>query len=331
MNQASNISDIGLKAYLEPISKLLNEDGVTEVMINRPGEAFVERYGDMYLQEIPAYSFNYLIQLTNLIASYSNQFVNDSHPLLSAVLPDGERVQVVRPPACEPGIVAMSIRKPSSLQYTLKDYSQQEAFAHTTFYKKEMTDEDLHLLELKKSWNIEEFIRQAIRYRKNIVLSGGTSSGKTTFLNAMVKEIPLSERIITIEDVRETRLDHRNKVHLLYSKGGQGMANVSAADLLQVCLRMRPDRILPSEIRGAEAFDFLEAVNSGHPGSMTSMHANSALEAEQRLIFMCLRANTGMTKDQLSDYINSVIDIIIQFERQNGKRVVTDIWYEPHK
>jgi type IV secretion system protein VirB11 len=235
------------------------------------------------------------------------------------------------PPACDAGSVAMAIRKPSVLDFSLEDYSKQGAFESVTFEKKSLSEEDRHLIQLKKEWKIEEFIRMAVKYRKNIVLSGGTSSGKTTFLNAIVREIPLHERIITIEDVREAKLPHRNKVHLLYSKGGQGKAKVTAQDHLQVCLRMRPDRILPSEIRGAEAFDFLEAINSGHPGSMTSMHANSASEAEKRLVFMCLRANTGMTKEQLSDYISSVVDVIIQFERRNGKRIVTDIWYEPEK
>lgn len=331
MSQGHAVSDVGLRKYLEPITELLAEEGVNEIMINRPGEAFVEKFGEMEDVEIPSYNFAYLLKLASLVASYSTQRISESEPLLSAILPQGERIQIVLPPACDMGTVAMAIRKPSVLDYSLSDYGNQGAFDHVTFEKKTLTEQDRHLMQLKKDWNIEEFIRMAVRYRKNIVLSGGTSSGKTTFLNAIVKEIPLHERIITIEDVRETKLPHRNKVHLLYSKGGQGKASVTAQDHLQVCLRMRPDRILPSEIRGAEAFDFLEAINSGHPGSMTSMHANSAAEAEKRLVFMCMRANTGMTKEQLSDYICSVVDVIIQFERRNGKRIVTDIWYEPDK
>ncbi len=329
--QQGAVSDVGLRKYLESIMELLAGDGVNEVMINKPLEGFVEEYGEMKRVELPTYTFNYLLQLANLVASYSGQRINETEPLLSAILPQGERIQIVIPPACDAGTVAMAIRKPSVLDFTLSDYQSQGAFETVSFERKSLTDEDQHLLDLKRTWDIENFIRHAVKYKKNIILSGGTSSGKTTFLNAIVREIPREERIITIEDVREVKLPHPNKVHLLYSKGGQGISKVTAQDHLQVCLRMRPDRILPSEIRGAEAFDFLEAINSGHPGSMTSMHANSAAEAEERLIFMCLRASTGMTKDQLSDYINSVVDVIIQFKREGGKRMVTDIWYEPHK
>lgn len=325
------LSDVGLKKYLAPVQGLLAQPGVTEIMINRPQEAWVEVQGEMRRVGIEKYSYAYLLQLANLVASYSGQRICEREPLLSAILPGGERIQIVIPPACDVGTVAIAIRKPSALQFTLDHYAEQGAFKRVRFERAAQSAQDQHLIDLKKAGDIKGFIRHAVRYKKNIILSGGTSSGKTTFLNAMVQEIPLEERIITIEDVRETRLPHANKVHLLYSKGGQGIAQVSAQDQLQVCLRMRPDRILPSEIRGAEAFDFLEAINSGHPGSMTSMHANSAVEAEERLIFMCLRASTGMTKDQLSDYIHSVVDVIIQFAREGSVRRVTDIWYEPDK
>lgn len=327
----THISDVALNKYLEPIKKLLDQDGVTEIMINRPGEAFIEQFGEMRAEQIKQYDYQYLMQLANLVASYTHQRINESNPLLSAILPDGERIQIVIPPACDTGTVTIAIRKPSVLEFNLSDYDAQGAFKETKFERTNISDHDEHLIELKKEWNIKEFIRHAVLYRKNIILSGGTSSGKTTFLNAIVKEIPSHERIITIEDVREVKLSHKNKVHLLYSKGEQSIAQVTASQLMEVCLRLRPDRIMPSEIRGEEALTFLESINSGHPGSMTTMHANSAKEAENRLVFMCLRAKTGLTKDQIIDYIRGVVDVIIQWERQNGKRVVTDIWYEPEK
>ncbi len=324
-------SSAALSSYLKPITKILKQDGVTEILINRPGEVFIERFGQMESENVPNYDYPYLLQLATLVASYNEQHINETAPLLSATLPGGERIQIVRPPACDPGTVAMAIRKPSVLDFGLQDYQTQGAFDHVSFECKSLTDQDQHLMDLKKQWNIVEFIRYAVLYRKNIIISGGTSSGKTTFLNAIVKEIPIHERIITIEDVREATLPHRNAVHLLYSKGEQGTAKITAPQLMEVCLRLRPDRILPSEIRGEEAFTFLECINSGHPGSMTSMHADSARQAENRMVFMCLRAKSGLSKDQLIDYINSVVDVIIQFKRQNGKRIVTDIKYEPQK
>jgi type IV secretion system protein VirB11 len=324
-------SSKALIRYLEPVTKLLEQDGVTEVLINRPGEVFVECYGRMEKKTLDAYDYQYLLQLSNLVASYNGQHINETAPLLSATLPGGERIQIVRPPACSTGTVAMAIRKPCVLEFDLDDYQYQGAFDNVSFECQSLSDQDRHLIDLKRQWNIKAFIRHAVRYRKNIIISGGTSSGKTTFLNAIVKEIPPHERIITIEDVQEAKLPHENKVHLLYCKGGQGTARVTATDLLEVCLRLRPDRILPAEIRGEEAFAFLECINSGHPGSMTTIHADSARQAQNRLVFMCLRAKSGLSKEQLIDYINTVVDVIIQFKRQNGKRIVTDIQYEPQK
>lgn len=324
-----DISDVPLRNYLAPVLPHLNQKGVTELLVNRPGELYQEKHGKMVLIPEPILTFDYLKQVSVLVASYSGQRTSDKEPLLSAVLPNGERIQVVRPPACDRGTVALAIRKPSDLDLSLKDYSDSGAFDSVTFERGGLTEQDKHLVQLKNDWKIEEFIKHAVLYKKNIVLSGGTSTGKTTFLNSIVKIIPQDERIITIEDVRETILPHRNKVHLLYSKGGQGISPVTPGELLQVCLRLRPDRILPSEIRGAEAFDFLECINSGHPGSMTSLHSNSASDAEKRLVFMCMRAKTGLTKVELTDYIRNVVDVFIQFSRVGGKRVVTDIVYEP--
>ncbi len=315
--------------YLKPITKILNQDGITEVMINQPGEAFIEKFGDMEHAYIPEYDYKYLEHLTKLIGNYTKQWVDKKTPLLSAILPEGERVQIVVPPACEQGKIVYSIRKPSILDFTLEDYEKQGAFENVIFDQKDISDEDKHLMELKENWQTKEFIKYSVRYKKNIIFSGGTTTGKTTFLNAVVKEIPLDERILTIEDVQESKPPHKNKVHLLYSKGGQGTSSVTASDLLEVCLRLRPDRIIPSEIRGSEAFNFLETINSGHPGSMTSLHANSSRHAVNRLVFMCLRARTGLTKPEIVDYIGNVVDVIIQLKRVKGRRFISEILYEP--
>ena len=171
----------------------------------------------------------------------------------------------------------------------------------------------------------------AVQSQKNIIISGGTSSGKTTFANALVKHIPLDERIITIEDTREAELPHENKLHLLGSSGNQGVSEVTFNDLLRACLRLNPTRILMSELRGSEAFDFLRAVNSGHPGAITTMHADSPKGAVFQLTLMVLQAGLTLTQEQIRNYILSIVDVIVQCKNVNGKRIVTEIFYEPQR
>ena len=325
----NSINTKPLEQLLKPVYALIEPSDVSELMINGPDSVFLERGGEIQKVNSDNFSLEHLSSLVALIASYTGQKIDENTPLLSAMLPSGERVQVVMPPATLQGIIAISIRKQSSLELTVEDYEKQGAFTRAQFSSRAITEEDEELLELKRTRNIKRFIEKAILFRKNIVLSGATSSGKTTFLNAMVKLIPRDQRIITIEDVHEARIPHENKIHLMYSKDGQGRSDITAAKLMEVCMRMRPDRIIPQEIRGAEAFNFLELVSSGHPGSITSLHANSASEAEKKLVFMCLRAGSGLTKAELSSYISSTIDIIIQWERVGAQRLVTDIYYEP--
>jgi len=324
-------SDEPLRIYLRLIKEYLDQDGVNELSINRPHEFFLEKSGQIERHTTEELSYDELHSLAILVASYNDQEISHERPLLSGILPDGERVQIVLPPACESGTIIFSIRKPFVLNFSLNDYSKQGAFDEVIFDKDDFNTDDIHLLELKESGNIQAFISQAVKYKKNIIISGGTSSGKTTLLNAMIKEISCEERLITIEDTREVKIENPNKVHLLYSKGGQGVAKVTANDLLQVCLRLRPDRILLSEIRGTEAFDYLRTINSGHPGSITSLHADSARSAFEQLILMVMQTGVNLGREQITAYLRSVVDVIIQFKRINGIRKVTEIYYEPKK
>jgi type IV secretion system protein VirB11 len=177
---------------------------------------------------------------------------------------------------------------------------------------------------------VKEFIKEAIKNKKNVIVSGGTSTGKTTFVNAALKEIPEMERIITVEDAREIKLDHiLNRVHLLASKGGQGLAKVTTQDLIEACLRLRPDRIIVGELRGAEAFSFLRAVNTGHPGSISTLHADTPQLALEQLILMVMQAGLGITRDQIANYVENVIHVIIQLKRgKGGKRFVSEIYFK---
>lgn len=178
-----------------------------------------------------------------------------------------------------------------------------------------------------------EFIEMAVKSRISIILSGGTSTGKTTFLNMLLKGVPQRERIITIEDVRELKPPQENWVSMIASKGDQGQAKVTIQNLLESSLRMRPDRIFLGELRGEEAFTFLRAVNTGHPGSISTLHSDSTEMAFHQLVLMGLQANLGLRADDIMGYVKSVIPIVIQLTRWTDEhtgqdfRGVSDIYY----
>ncbi len=323
------MSVTALQTYLTPIQALFERDGVTEISINQPNEAWVEQRGEMRLEHIPEFNLEHLKSLARLIAQSTDQHISEEAPILSATLPQGERIQIVFPPAVEVGTVAMSIRKPSTLDLDLDEYESFGAFQSTEVAQLENTD-DIKLRELLDQGNVKEFIKQAVALKKNIIVSGGTSTGKTTFVNAALKEIPASERIITVEDAREVKIDHiQNRVHLLSSKGGQGLAKVDTQDLIEACLRLRPDRIIVGELRGAEAFSFLRAVNTGHPGSISTLHADTPNLALEQLILMVMQAGLGITRDQIKNYVENVINVIIQLKRgARGRRYVSEVYFK---
>ena len=322
------MSIAALQTYLAPLNSIFEEDGVSEVSVNVPGEAWVENKGEMRCEQIPELDYDHLMALARLIAQSTEQKVSEETPLLSATLPNGYRIQVVMPPACEPKTVSMSIRKGSTLNWNLDDYERMGAFDTTA--TEVVVDENLiELKQLIKDNLIKEFLKKAILYKKNIIISGGTSTGKTTFTNACLKAIPKEERLITCEDAREIVLDsHPNRVHLLASKGGQGRANVTMQDLIEACLRLRPDRIIVGELRGAEAFAFLRAINTGHPGSISTLHADTPRGAMEQLVLMVMQAGLGMTREQLKEYIMQVVDVIIQLKRgSGGRRYISEVFF----
>ena len=318
-----------LEVYLKPISILLSKDGISEISINEPNEAWVERRGDMFKVALPGYDTNHLKSLARLIAESTDQKISEETPLLSATLPAGYRIQVVFPPACENHTVIMSIRKKSSLSWTLEDYEKMGAF-DTTATEKVIDENNIILSRLLKANRIKDFLYQAILFKKNIIISGGTSTGKTTFTNACLRSIPKVERLITVEDAREIDLDsHPNKVHLLASKGGQGRANVTAQDLIEACLRLRPERIIVGELRGSEAFAFLRAINTGHPGSISTLHADTPEMALQQLKLMVMQAGLGMPPEDIMNYIKNVVDIVVQLKRgAKGRRYISEIYFK---
>jgi type IV secretion system protein VirB11 len=321
-------SHTALDTYLAPLNAIFATDGVNEVSINAPGEAWVEKKGDMMLAKLEEFTFEHLLSLSRLIAQSTDQRISEETPLLSASLPNGFRIQVAIPPACEPGKVIMSIRKGSTLSWDLDDYERLGAFDSTSVEEIEDPNDKILNEHLAKN-DIKQFLIHAIRCKKNIIISGGTSTGKTTFTNACLKAIPHDERLITCEDAREVKLDdHPNKVHLLASKGGQGRANVTTQDLIEACLRLRPDRIIVGELRGAEAFSFLRAINTGHPGSISTLHADTPQMALEQLKLMVMQAGLGMPPNEIKEYILQVVEIVVQLKRgAKGRRFISEIYF----
>ncbi|MBN9244869.1 MAG: P-type DNA transfer ATPase VirB11 [Mesorhizobium sp.] len=317
-----------LRAELEPIWSYLEEDSVSEIAINRPGEVFIERLGEKEMEHVAKRELtrNWIRSVSTGVASASNQVVNEVTPVLSAALPSGERFQCVLPPAAPDGGI-ISIRKQVIMDMTLADYAERGAFEHTVLGSGlALSAEERKLVEMLHDTSPLEFLQFAVRNRVSVVVSGGTSTGKTTFLNALLKVIPDHERIITIEDTRELRPPMLNNICLLTSKGGQGLAKVTPQQLLEASLRMRPDRLLLGELRGSEAFSFLQAINTGHPGSLTTVHANSARSAYERLALMVMQGNVGLTRAEILDYLREVIPVVVQMVRsEGGHRAISEI------
>lgn len=328
--RSADHSGIFLQQFLGPIQEFLELDAVSEVCINAPGGVWVETAGapGMQFHERPSITDRHIQQLAKQVAAVSRQAVSHETPLLSAALPTGERIQVVLPPcAIEGGCV--SIRKQTVKNLSLGDYEDAGAFNATVDASTDQYNTvDEQLSATLASGDYRAFIQGAVKERKNILVSGGTSSGKTTFLNAIAKEIPNHERLITIEDTPEVELTQANRVSLIASKGDQGEARVDVQALLEASLRLRPDRILLGELRGAEAYTFLRAVNTGHPGSITTLHADSPNGAFEQLALMVLQADRGLGREEIMAYVKAVVDIVIQLKRTvGGERVVSEIYF----
>ncbi|WP_322885883.1 P-type DNA transfer ATPase VirB11 (plasmid) [Sinorhizobium medicae] len=318
-----------LEKALERLRPFLADDRVSEISVNRPGELFIERLGVSSMERVEDTQFTseWIRTLSERVAGSTNQVVNDEHPILSASLPSGERFQCVLPPAAPAG-GAISIRKQVIHDIGLDVYQQRGAFEQTRVGRQlslSAAEEQLAAM-MQGDVDAMEFLRTAVRLRVSIVVSGGTSTGKTTFLNALLKEIPEEERIVTIEDTRELKPITPNTVALLASKGDQGRAKVTQQQLLEASLRMRPDRLMLGELRGAEAFSFLQAINTGHPGSLTTVHANSGRSAYERLALMVMQSGMDLKKQEIIDYLKEVIPIVVQLARMpDGRRVVSEI------
>ncbi len=320
-------SNIYLSSYLAPFARWLDAGDVTEILVNRPGEVWVERIGaaQMERHEAPLVDAQLLERLAHQIARINHQGVSRETPLLAAILPSGARVQMVLPPATR-GDAALAIRKHIVHDLTLEDYLESGGFSHLKPSRD--GEDDLHgaLPGKLAEGNILGFLRDAVAARKTILLSGGTSSGKTTLLNALLKEIPAHERVIAIEDTPEIKLGRANAVGLVAAAGDQGEARVTIDDLMRASLRMRPDRLIVGELRGNETVTFLRAINTGHPGSLSTVHASSPGGAFEQIALMCMQAGLGLSRTETIHYAKSMIDIVVQMDRCAGQRQITNVF-----
>jgi type IV secretion system protein VirB11 len=319
---------------LRALRPLLANAEVMELCINRPREAFLETRDGWRCEPLPFADFEWCIRFAKLVANSTQQRIDAVAPLLSASLPSGERVQIVMPPATTAGCVAITIRRPSDQVWSIEELSRRGIFLGTRQAGSRLDDAEEELLRLLASSDYEAFMRLAVRSRKNILVSGPTGSGKTTWTKALIREIPSDERLITIEDARELVLDrHPNHVRLFYSKDDQGRARVTPKQLLESCLRMKPDRILLAELRAEEAFDYLRNVNSGHPGSITSVHATSAELAFEQLVLL-IKQNPGgreLARSDIKSLLYLLIDVVIQFGVERHQRFIKEIWFDPER
>ena len=287
-----------------PLEELLSDPTVTEVMVNGPSRVFFEREGKLHPSSQKFASEDQLRALIDRILGPLGRRVDEASPMVNARLPQGHRVHVVMPPLSLVGPV-LTIRKFSERVYTLDDLAEMGAL-----------DGEMRV-----------FLTWSILMRKNIAVSGGTGSGKTTLLNAMSCEIPPDERIITIEDSAELRfLEHPHVVSLeARPENSEGRGLVTIRDLVINALRMRPDRIVVGECRGAEALDMLQAMSTGHDGSLTTLHANSPEEVVSRLTTM-VRYSADLPVDVVEANVASALDLVVQTSRApDGSRFVSQV------
>jgi type IV secretion system protein VirB11 len=323
-----------LTLTLRTLGRFLQDPQITEICINRPGALFIETGSGWQYVSAAEIDFDWCRRFAKLVANYSHQRVDAATPLVSAALPGGERVQLVLPPATTAGCIAISIRRPAPQLWSIEELAQRGVFRNTRRSDSVCDRIDAQLLRLLAANQFEAFMRLAVRSRRNILVSGPTGSGKTTWTKALIREIPADERLITIEDAPELVLDrHPNHVRLFYSKDDQGLSRVSPKQLIECCLRMKPDRILLAELRSEEAFDYLRSVNSGHPGSITSVHATSAELAFEQLVLLVKQSAAGreLSRADIKDLLYLLIDVVIQFETRQNQRFIREIWYEPSR
>lgn len=310
------------------ITEILSGDGISEVAINRPNEIWYEKNGVWYRTESNIITFDNCQKLANAlavqVAGKSNQLRD--MPICPVQLPDGERGQIVLPPATEKGCVSITIRKPSTSRFTLDSYRETGRLTGYTIHKQQndIQPHEKEMVMLLKKGDLKRFFELSVIHKMNVICGGATGSGKTTFLKAMADVYPKERRYCTIEDVHELNLPkHPNRVHLFYG------AHVEAKKLVESCMRMKFDHIFMSELKGDETWSYFSLLNTGHNGSLTTAHFNDCNSAYSRLTELVKQTDIGATLDYNFIYqtAQKTLDIVSFWEGSYLK----GIKYEPEK
>lgn len=314
-----------VESNLKALKELLTSDDVNEIVINPDGSIFVEYSGSAYMEPLEALSLSddEIQSIGYNLAGETKNTLGEAQPIVSGrvrVFGNDVRVQVVIPPAIEEG-VSISIRKFVNRVLSIDKIGF--VAGKPINVNQQRSNEQKHLLDMASKGQLAELLKEAVDKKLNILISGGTSSGKTTVARALLSLTHPEERIITIEDAVELRPENRNSVALVAERLAE--SNRTAARLLESSLRMRPDRLILGEIRGGEAYNFLEAINTGHPGSISTIHADSPALALERMALMVMQTGVPLTRHDVIEYASATIDMIVQVGRKDGKRGVLEI------
>ncbi len=289
---------------LGPLEPLLRDDDVTDILVNGHNQVYVEKFGKLHATEVAFHDDQHLMLIIDRIVSRVGRRVDESSPMVDARLPDGSRINAIIPPLALDG-PALSIRRFGKKRYDIGALVEKETL----------------------TWEWVEFLLAVVRARLNVIVCGGTGSGKTTMLNCLSAFVPEDERIVTIEDSAELSLQQPHVVRLETRPANlEGRGEITQRDLVKNCLRMRPDRIVVGEVRGAEVFDMLQAMSTGHDGSIATIHANSPRECLGRLEMMMLLSGVSIPQRAMRQQIASAINIIVHVSRMSdGSRKVLKI------
>jgi pilus assembly protein CpaF len=298
------VHEQNLRTLLSPIAALIDDQGISEIMINGPDRVYFERDGKLHASELCFDGRDALMAAVRAVAQYAGRSIGPEAPVLEARLPDGSRIEAVIPPAAPDGPI-LSIRRFARSSLTLKQLVRRGSVSAVG----------------------AELLRAIVERHRNVLVAGGTGSGKTSLLNALAHFIAETERVIVIEDARELQLPHEHVVHLeARPADAYGRGEITLRQLFKTTLRLRPDRIVIGEIRGGEALDLIQAMTSGHGGCLSTIHATSPSDALARLETLALMSDVELPLWALRAQIASAIDVIVQTARNHdGSRIITEI------
>jgi type IV secretion system protein VirB11 len=341
---------VSILAHLRAFEAWLADPLVNEVAVNAPGVVQLWKKGVWEQVDAPAITFEYLQALGSFLANLSQKPFDEGDPILSAHLPGGERIEMTMPPTAARGMIYLNLRKHTSQSFALRQFVEQHYFRHTRHVHSASLSEDergrlcaqlepaqVALWGLCRSGDWPAFLSQVVMERQNLVVSGATGSGKTSFIRGLIELIPAWERLITVEDTPEMPLrNHPNSQALFYRRdahAGERVVGATAKQVLQAVMRKTPNRVLLAELRGDETFYYVQNVlNSGHPGGITTVHANSPQEAFVRIALLIKASDEGrsLALDEIMRLLHTLVHVVVQlvFDRELGRHVPA-IYYDP--